>query len=108
MPKNIIHPVGEMVLIFHDEEPKTLSGILLPSTTPSHVLTGRLIAIPEKMQDDKLEYPFRKLDRVIYDTRHRIPVDLMDNNNRHFLVSYKYIYGIVEKVDDGQFTPDPN
>lgn len=96
-----VRPVGEMVLIYHDEDQdRTLGGIILPDTAKYHVLTGRIVAMPDKMKEDQLEYPFEVLDRVIYDTRERIPVELM-SQNRHFLVEARFIYGVVvEKTEE--------
>lgn len=89
-------PVGEMVLIYHDEDQKeTAGGIILPDRAKVPVLTGRIIAIPDKLKEDKVEYPFEELDRVIYDPRCAIPVELL-SHNRHFLVESKYIYAVIE------------
>lgn len=89
-----------MVLIYHDEDlNKTLGGIILPDSEKIRVLTGRIVAIPEKMENDSIEYPFKRDDRVIYDTRERIPVELMPDN-RYFLVDYQFIYGIVQEVEE--------
>ena len=90
-----IQPVGEMVLIFHDEDQNiTKKGIILPDSAKVEVLTGRIAAIPERMKEDQLEYPYQEFDRVIYDIRYRIPVELF-SENRYYLVDRRYIYGVV-------------
>lgn len=98
--KKQIRPVGDMVLIRHDEETKS-GSIILPDSAKNKTMTGMIIAVPEKMRDDSLEYPFSELDRVIYDVRDSIPVSL-DLKNRDFLVNYKSIYAIVndQEVND--------
>jgi co-chaperonin GroES (HSP10) len=101
MSKKIqINPVGNMVLIRHDEEQKTTSsGLILPDSAKVDVLTGMIAALPERMKEDRIEYPFEETNRVIYDIRYRIPIELMPGN-RYFLVDCKYIYGVVEDVSD--------
>lgn len=95
--KRMIRPLGEMVLISHDGAKKqTNGGILLPDTCKIEVLTGRIIKMSSKMIDDELEYPFRELDRVIYDTRYAIPVDF-EPGNTYFLIEHKYLYGVVDE-----------
>lgn len=93
-----VRPVGEMVLICHDEDQKvTAGGIILPNATK--VLTGRIVAVPEKMKENQIDYPFQELDRVIYDPRESIPVELLPQN-RYFLVEAKYIYAVVEAKNE--------
>lgn len=95
-----IHPVGDMVLICHDEEQgKTPGGLILPDNAKITTLTGRIIRIPQKMQDDQLEYPFRELDRVIYDIRERIPCELVPGN-KMFLADYKSILAVVRSIPE--------
>ena len=93
-----IHPVGDMVLICHDEEQaKTQGGLFLPDNAKITTLTGRIVRIPQKMEDDKLEYPFAELDRVIYDIRERIPCELMPGN-KMFLIDFKNILAVVKSI----------
>jgi co-chaperonin GroES (HSP10) len=90
-----VRPVGEMVLICHDEDQeKTAGGLLLPADSKIQVLTGRIVAVPDRMKDS-VDYPFDELDRVIYDTRERIPLELL-SQNRYFLVEARFIYGVIE------------
>lgn len=98
--KKVYHPVGTMVLIRHDEDEKTTSGgIILPDTSSIKTLTGRIIRMPEKLKHNKMDYPFEELDRVIYDTRERIPCSL-ETNNREFLVEAEAIYAVVKLVNE--------
>lgn len=95
-----IHPVGDMVLICHDDDKEVTSGgIILPDNAKVFTLTGRIVRIPDRMKEDHLEYPFEELDRVIYDTRDSIPCDL-ETGNKLFLVEAKKIYGIVRDVEN--------
>jgi co-chaperonin GroES (HSP10) len=97
--KTMIRPLGRMVLIVHDGAKKTTNGgIILPDTCKIEVLTGRIIKMSAKMIDDELEYPFRELDHVIYDTRHAIPVDF-EHDNKHYLIDYEYLYGVVAEEE---------
>jgi co-chaperonin GroES (HSP10) len=98
-----IKPVGEMVLVYHDQDQNvTAGGIHLPGISEVKVLTGRIAALPKRMEEDTLQYPFEVADHIIYDIRDRVPVELMPGN-RYFLVDAKFIYGVVssgEEEDD--------
>lgn len=96
----MISPVGEMVLIFHDKDQNvTKGGIVLPQIAEIRVLTGRVAAMPDRMKEDNLQYPFEVADHVIYDIRDRFPVEL-DGDNRYYLVDAKFIYGVVYNRED--------
>jgi len=96
-PRRTIRPINDMVLIRHDKaEAETSSGILLPDSARIEVLTGIVVAMPDKMKEDHLEYPFKEGDRVVYNTRERIPYNL-DPRDPHYLVNYKFILGVVEE-----------
>lgn len=91
-----VRPVGEMVLIFHDEDQtKTSGGIILPDVAKIQVLTGRIVGMPDRMKENQVDYPFDELDHVIYDPRERVPVELM-SGNRYFLVDARFIYAVVD------------
>lgn len=94
-----LRPVGEMVLIRQDpEQEKTSGGIILPDRSKVETLTGIIVAMPERMKEDSLEYPFEEEDRVIYDIRYQIPIDLSPGNKYH-LVEAQYIYGVLTEEE---------
>lgn len=94
--KTKIRPLGNMVLITSDgSKNMTSGGILVPDTCKIDILSGRIIKMTSKMNDDELEYPFRELDQVIYDPRYAIPVDL-EPGNKFFLIDYEYLYGVID------------
>lgn len=97
--RKTIRPLGEMVLIRHDKDKGvTDGGILLPDTAKERLLTGRVVAIPERMREDQLTYPFEELDWVLYDVREGIPVSL-DPRNTDYLVPAEYLYAVVEEEE---------
>lgn len=94
-----VYPVGTMVLIRHDDESEVTSGgIVLPDAAKIYTLTGRIVRVSGSLSENSLEFPFEELDRVIYDTRERIPVDF-EPGNKMFLVEASKIYGIVKEID---------
>lgn len=93
-----IDPIGERVLIRHDEfKGVTKSGIILPDTAKIPVLTGRILAVGEAV--DKVRFPISIYDKIIYDPRQRIPVDL-DQDNKLFLINIEDVLAVVRTTDE--------
>lgn len=89
-----IEPVGLRVLIRKDENKKeTKGGIILPDDTEIPVLTGRVVAISVKVENDP-DYPIRAYDKVIVNPSDSIPVEL-DHDNKLFIIPVEDIVGIV-------------
>ena len=92
-----IEPVGLRVLIRKDEDKKvTKGGIALPDCVEIPVLTGRVVAISEHIEHD-VDYSLRALDKVIYDPRGGIPVDL-EHDNCLFVVPIEDVVAIIRKT----------
>lgn len=100
--KFTVTPVENMILVLEDDQKtKTSGGILLPETCKINVLTGMIINISDKIKNNPHDYPFYELDRIIYDVRHAIPIDL-EYGNKYFLIDCKYIYGIITKNNESE------
>ncbi len=75
-----IEPVGLRVLIRKDEERRTTKGgIHLPDDAKIPVITGRIVAISQQVENDP-DYPLARYDKVLIDPRNSIPVDFEQDN----------------------------
>ena len=82
---DIIEPIGERVVIRKDDNKReTRSGIVLPDSHEIPVITGRVIAISKAIENDEDE-TIRQYDKVLFDPREAIPVEL-EHDNRLFVV----------------------
>lgn len=75
-----IEPIGKRVLVKKDDDRKeTKSGIYLPDRVEIPTLTGRVVAISTQIETDP-DYPIDNLDKILFNPKRAIPVDLEDNN----------------------------
>src|SRR5438552_18297648 len=80
-----VEPIGKRVLLRKDEDKKrTKSGIHLPDKIEIPTLTGRIVAVSAEMKSDS-NYPIEQYDRVLFNPKDAIPVDL-EGDNRLFVV----------------------
>jgi chaperonin GroES len=93
---DVIEPVGKRVVVRKDENRKqTRSGIALPDSHEIPVITGRVIAISKQLENDE-DYTLRQYDRVLFDPREAIPVEL-EHDNRMFVVHVDRVLAIFRK-----------
>ena len=93
MTLDLIEPVGLRVLIRKDEErKKTRGGIHLPDDAEIPVITGRIVAISCRIEND-VDYPLRQYDKVIIDPSNSIPVDF-ERDNKLFIVPAEDIVAV--------------
>jgi chaperonin GroES len=93
---DILEPVGKRVVVRKDENKRTTrSGIALPDSHEIPVITGRVIAISRQLENDE-DYTIRTYDRVLFDPREAIPVDL-EHDNRLFVVHVDRVLAIFRK-----------
>jgi chaperonin GroES len=93
---DLIEPVGKRVVIRKDENKRTTrSGIALPDSHEIPVITGRVIAVSKQLENDE-DYTIRNYDRVLFDPREAIPVDL-EHDNRMFVVHVDRVLAIFRK-----------
>ena len=83
---DVIEPIGKRVVIRKDDNKRqTKGGIVLPDTHEIPVITGRVIAVSKAIENDENE-TIRQYDKVLFDPREAIPVEL-EHDNRLFVVA---------------------
>ncbi|GAB5496198.1 MAG: co-chaperone GroES [Phycisphaerales bacterium] len=94
-----IEPVGARVLIRKDEDKKqTKAGIHLPDKVEIPTITGRVIAVAAQVTNDE-DYTIEKYDRVLFNPKHAIPVDL-EGDNRLFVIPIEDVVAIFRRESD--------
>lgn len=90
---DVIEPIGERVVIRKDDNKRqTRSGIVLPDSHEIPVITGRVIAISKAIENDE-DQTIRQYDKVLFDPREAIPVEL-EHDNRLFVVAIDRVLAI--------------
>src|SRR5690348_14923860 len=93
---DIIEPIGKRVVVRKDDNRReTRSGIVLPDTHEIPVITGRVIAISKAIENDE-DQTIRQYDKVLFDPREAIPVEL-EHDNRLFVVSIDRVLAIFRR-----------
>ncbi|HMO25332.1 MAG TPA: co-chaperone GroES family protein [Tepidisphaeraceae bacterium] len=101
---DVIEPIGSRVVIRKDDNKRqTRSGIVLPDSHEIPVITGRVVAISKEIENDD-DQTIRQYDKVLFDPREAIPVEL-EHDNRLFVVELKRVVAIFRKSD--ATTPPP-
>ncbi len=95
---DVIEPTGKRVVIRKDDNKRqTRSGIVLPDSHEIPVITGRVIAISKAIENDEDE-TIRQYDKVLFDPREAIPVEL-EHDNRLFVVGIDRVLAIFRRSD---------
>ena len=90
---DIIEPIGDRVVIRKDDNKRqTKSGIVLPDSHEIPVITGRVVTISKAIENDE-DQTIRQYDKVLFDPREAIPVEL-EHDNRLFVVSIDRVLAI--------------
>jgi chaperonin GroES len=93
---DVIEPIGKRVVVRKDDNKRqTKSGIVLPDTHEIPVITGRVIAISKAIENDD-DQTIRQYDKVLFDPREAIPVEL-DHDNRLFVVHIDRVLAIFRR-----------
>lgn len=93
---DIIEPIGKRVVIRKDDNKReTKSGIVLPDSHEIPVITGRVIAISKAIENDE-DQTIRQYDKVLFDPREAIPVEL-EHDNRMFVVAIDRVVAIFRR-----------
>lgn len=91
-----VEPIGKRVLIRKDDDKKqTKAGIHLPDKIEIPILTGRVVAVSAQVQRDE-NYPIRQYDRILFNPRAAVPVDL-EGDNRLFVVPVEDVVAVFRK-----------
>lgn len=95
---DIIEPIGKRVIVRKDDNKRsTKSGIVLPDSHEIPVITGRVIAISKQIERDE-DHTIRQYDKVLFDPREAIPVEL-EHDNRLFVVHIDRVLAIFRRGD---------
>lgn len=95
---DIIEPIGDRVVIRKDENRReTKSGIVLPDSHEIPVITGRVIAVSKQIENDE-DFTIRTYDKVLFDPREAIPVEL-EHDNKLFVVDIKRVVAIFRRSE---------
>src|SRR5512146_1692500 len=96
---DIIEPIGKRVVVRKDDNKReTKSGIVLPDTHEIPVITGRVIAIGKQIENDE-DHTIRQYDKVLFDPREAIPVEL-EHDNKLFVVAIDRVLAIFRRSGD--------
>src|SRR3954465_13902222 len=95
---DIIEPIGKRVVVRKDDNKReTKSGIMLPDSHEIPVITGRVIAISKAIENDE-DQTIRQYDKVLFDPREAIPVEL-EHDNRLFVVHLDRVLAIFRRSE---------
>src|SRR6266480_3854622 len=95
---DVIEPIGKRVVVRkYDNKRQTNGGIMLPDTHEIPVITGRVIAVSKAIENDQ-DQTIRQYDKVLFDPREAIPVEL-EHDNRMFVVSIDRVLAIFRRSD---------
>src|SRR5260370_37247363 len=93
---DVIEPIGKRVVVRKDDNKReTKSGIVLPDSHEIPVITGRVIAVSKAIENDD-DQTIRQYDKVLFDPREAIPVEL-EHDNRLFVVSIDRVLAIFRR-----------
>lgn len=93
---DVIEPIGKRVVIRKDDNKReTKSGIVLPDSHEIPVITGRVIAISKAIENDE-DQTIRQYDKVLFDPREAIPVEL-EHDNKLFVVTIERVLAIFRR-----------
>ena len=95
---DVIEPIGKRVVVRKDDNKReTKSGIVLPDSHEIPVITGRVIAISKAIENDE-DQTIRQYDKVLFDPREAIPVEL-EHDNRLFVVALDRVLAIFRRSE---------
>src|SRR5213595_393924 len=98
---DIIEPIGKRVVVRKDDNKRqTKSGIVLPDSHEIPVITGRVIAVSKAIENDE-DQTIRQYDKVLFDPREAIPVEL-EHDNRLFVVHIDRVLAIFRRSDQAK------
>jgi chaperonin GroES len=90
---DVIEPIGKRVVVRKDDNKReTRSGIVLPDSHEIPVITGRVIAVGKAIENDE-DQTIRQYDKVLFDPREAIPVEL-EHDNKLFVVHIDRVLAI--------------
>lgn len=101
---DLIEPIGKRVVVRKDDNKRrTKSGIVLPDSHEIPVITGRVIAVSKSIESDE-DQTIRQYDKVLFDPREAIPVEL-EHDNRLFVVHIDKVLAIFRRSSSANPKP---
>ena len=101
---DVIEPIGKRVVVRKDENKReTRGGIVLPDTHEIPVITGRVIAISKQIENDE-DQTIRQYDKVLFDPREAIPVEL-EHDNKLYVVHLDRVLAIFRRSEQAKPSP---
>jgi chaperonin GroES len=98
---DVIEPIGKRVVVRKDDNKReTRTGIVLPDTHEIPVITGRVIAISKAIENDD-DQTIRQYDKVLFDPREAIPVEL-EHDNKLFVVAIDRVLAIFRRSESAK------
>ena len=95
----VVEPIGKRVLIRKDDDKKqTRAGIHLPDKIEIPTITGRIVAVSAQVDKDD-DYPIKRYDRILFNPKHAIPVDL-EGDNRLFVIPLEDIVAVFRREEE--------
>ena len=95
---DLIEPIGKRVVVRKDDNKReTKTGIVLPDSHEIPVITGRVIAISKQIENDE-DLTIRQYDKVLFDPREAIPVEL-EHDNKLFVVALDRVLAIFRRSE---------
>jgi len=96
-----VEPLGMTILIRKDESRQmTKGGIVLPDQAEIPTITGRIVEVSAQIERDE-DFPVRKYDKVLFNPKNAIPVDL-EPDNVLFVVPIEDVVAVFRR------SPDPS
>jgi chaperonin GroES len=96
---DVIEPIGKRVVVRKDDNKReTKSGIVLPDSHEIPVITGRVIAVSKAIENDE-DQTIRQYDKVLFDPREAIPVEL-EHDNKLFVVAIDRVLAIFRRSEE--------
>lgn len=96
----IVNPVGNKVVICKDEDKSvTRGGIVLPDSTKIPTMTGRVVGISPKIENDYDYSNIKKYCKVIFSPYNAIPVDF-EKDNKLFIIPVSDIIAVLDRQND--------
>jgi len=94
----VIVPIGLRVLVRKDDDKKeSKGGIILPDDAEILVLTGRIVAVSDQVEND-INYPIRQYDKVLVDPSRSIPV-AFEGDNKLFVIPVEDVMAIIRQEE---------
>ena len=103
--QEFVEPLGSRLLIRKDEARNTTKGgIVLPDQAEIPTITGRVVEISAQIANDE-DFPVRKYDKVLFNPKNAIPVDL-ESDNVLFVVEIDSVVAVFRRSSRSEESVD--